>query len=486
MQRYNRVLLACCLAWTGFLTLGTTGAAASELLVGASTISITPDRPVNLTGQFHARIARSVESPCTATAVALESRDGDKVLDQAIMVSCDLVAIRGDIQDQLRKKVAPRLPGVDLKKMFLSATHTHTGPTMLEGLYDIPKDIMQPTEYVDFLVQRLGDLVVQAWESRKPGGVSWGLGHAVVACNRRMVYADGSAKMYGPTDQPDFRAVEGPEDHGVEVLFFWDKDKRLVATAVNVACTAQEVENLSVVSADFWHDVRIALRKQYGESLCVLGWIGAAGDQSPHLLWRKEAEERMREKRGLTRMQEISRRIVQAVAEAHEVAQTDIRYDAPLVHVVEDLKLPARLVTDKEFAEQTALAEALKKKPEAGEFRRLGWYQEVLDRYESQKANPFYDMELHVLRLGDVAIATNPFELYADYGIQMKAKSKAQQTFVIQLACTSGYYLPTAEAVRGGGYSAEVNSNLVGPEGGQVLVDRTVERINALWPAGKK
>jgi hypothetical protein len=33
-----------------------------------------------------------------------------------------------------------------------------------------------------------------------------------------------------------------------------------------------------------------------------------------------------------------------------------------------------------------------------------------------------------------------------------------------------------------GGYSGEVNSNLVGPEGGQVLVDRTVERINALWP----
>ena len=110
----------------------------------------------------------------------------------------------------------------------------------------------------------------------------------------------------------------------------------------------------------------------------------------------------------------------------------------------------------------------------------------MLDRYESQKTNPFYEMELHVLRLGDVAIATNPFELYTDYGIQMKARSKAQQTFVIQLACTSGYYLPTAEAVRGGGYSAEVNSNLVGPEGGQVLVDRTVERINALWPAGKK
>jgi len=45
-----------------------------------------------------------------------------------------------------------------------------------------------------------------------------------------------------------------------------------------------------------------------------------------------------------------------------------------------------------------------------------------------------------------------------------------------------GTYLPTAVAVRGGGYSAIVASSVVGPEGGQVLVDRTVDLINSLWP----
>ena len=90
------------------------------------------------------------------------------------------------------------------------------------------------------------------------------------------------------------------------------------------------------------------------------------------------------------------------------------------------------------------------------------------------------------MRLGDVAIATNPFELFTDFGIQMKSRSKAEQTFVIQLACKSGIYLPTAEAVKGGSYSATVKSNLVGPEGGQVLVDRTVEEINKLWNTDEK
>lgn len=62
-------------------------------------------------------------------------------------------------------------------------------------------------------------------------------------------------------------------------------------------------------------------------------------------------------------------------------------------------------------------------------------------------------MELHPLRIGDVAIATNAFEPYTDYGIQIKARSPALQTFMIQLA-GPGTYLPTERAVQGGGYSA--------------------------------
>jgi len=52
-----------------------------------------------------------------------------------------------------------------------------------------------------------------------------------------------------------------------------------------------------------------SLRAKYGKDLLVLGWTGAAGDQSPHLMFRKRAEERMRELRGLSRLDELSRRI---------------------------------------------------------------------------------------------------------------------------------------------------------------------------------
>ena len=94
-------------------------ALAAELLVGAATTSITPDRPVALSGQMHTRIAREVESPVTATALALESRQGDEVLDQAILVSCDLVATRRGMIEEVRKGLADRLPDFDPRKLAM-------------------------------------------------------------------------------------------------------------------------------------------------------------------------------------------------------------------------------------------------------------------------------------------------------------------------------------------------------------------------------
>lgn len=457
---------------------------AAELHAGGATVSITPDRPVALSGQMHTRVAREVESPVTATALALESRDGDKVLDQAILVSCDLVAIDAAVFDQARRRVKERLPDLDVRKLLLSATHTHTAPVMKEGDYEIPGDgVMQPAEYAEFLSARVAGAAVKAWESRKPGRAGWGLGHAVVAQNRRSVYADGRAQMYGPTDRPDFRGIEGPEDQGVEVLFFWDREGSLLATGVNVACPSQEVEGGSAVNADFWHDVRETLRARYGKDLLVLGWTGAAGDQSPHLMYRKRAEERMRTLRGLTRLKEISKRIVGAWEEAYEGARKEQHADAALVHKVATIELPVRAVTESEAAAARSKVETLSREPRNR--RLVVWHQAVVDRYERQQAGPVdpFRMELHVIRLGDVALATNGFELYTEFGIQMKARSRALQTFVIQLA-GPGTYVPTARAVRGGGYSAIVESNLVGPEGGQVLTDRTVELINSLWPEG--
>lgn len=455
---------------------------AAELRVGAASASITPDRPVALDGQMRTRISQGVESPVTANVLALESKDGDNVVDQAVLVSCDLVSIAAETRDRVREVAKERLPDLDPQKIVLSATHTHTAPVQMEGKYLIPEDgVMQPAEYTDFLVDQIIEAISEAWKSRKPAKVGWGMAHAVIAQNRRAIYADGSAKMYGSTSLDNFRGIEGPEDHAVEVLFFWDQDDKLFATAINIPCPSQEVESRNFINADVWHQIRQSLRAKHGEDLQIFGWTGVSGDQSPHLMYRKAAEERMRNLRKLGRLEELARRVVLAWEEAQEGAAQEKLSNVPLVHKVQNLDLPQRLVTQEEAADAKKTIDELSKDP--NNQRIVVWQGEVLKRRDAQQAGESltHPAEVHVIRLGDVAIATNPFELFTQYGIQMKGRSKALQTFLIQLA-GPGTYLATAEAIKGGGYSAIIQSNRVGAEGGQILVDKTVEAINALWP----
>lgn len=456
--------------------------------VGWAERDITPDRPVALAGQFHKRISQGVAAPLSVTALALETRGP---LEQAILVSCDLVAIRDGVQDRLRKRLEGKLEGFDLRKLLLSATHTHTAPVTEDGWYDVTEEgVMKPAEYLDFFLARAAEAVVEAWTARKPGGVTWGLGYAVAGLNRRIVYADGKSAMYGATNRPDFRGFEGAEDHAVESLFFFDGDRKLTGVAINVACPSQVVEQATTISSDFWDDVRVVLRERHHKDLKILGWCAAAGDQSPHPQLRKAADARMRKLSGnVSETRAIAVRIADAVDYAYRAVKSEVVTEPFFAHRVEDLKLPGRRVTEAEASAARAVLAPIEKKDvekrTSQDVSRLRWHGAVIKRFEKPEDTAVYPMELHVLRLGDVAIATNAFELYLDYGIQMRARSRALQTFVIQLAAGCGGYLPTERAVAGGGYSAIPESGLVGPEGGRVLVDRTVELMNGLWPAKK-
>lgn len=424
---------------------------AKPLYVGWASVDITPQQPVALTGQLSKRISQGVRDPLTATALALETPDAEGRREQAILVSCDFLYIVGVIQERIREAIRSEIPGFDPDKLFLNATHTHTGPGFLDdafgNLYDVSNDpgVMKASEYADFFVERVAQAAVEAWNNRKRGGMSWALSHAVVGMNRRAHYFDGTSVMYGKVNQENFSHIEGYEDHGVSLLFFWTPEQECTGVLINIACTSQETEGLSVVSADFWHDVRLELRRRLGQDLFVLPQCAAAGDQSPHYLLRAQAEKIMMERRGLDSRQEIARRIVDAVEDGFSLARHDIQSELLFKHTVARFPVPPH----------------------------------------SDQAAPFYltdpvnPLECHILRLGDLAMCTAPFELYLDYGLRVQARSPAVLTFVVQLACQHSGYLPTERAVQGGGYSAD--KFIVGPEGGQRWVEETLKAIQALW-----
>ncbi|WP_051160337.1 hypothetical protein [Cyclobacterium qasimii] len=464
---------------------------ASQLYIGSRTVDITPQLPVAVTGQFHLRIAEIAETPLIATVMVLETRGAEG--DLAIMVSCDALYIPTDLVALVRQAVKKQLPDIDENKIFLNATHTHTAPVLaLDGEYLIPKTgVTQVKDYRKFFVEKISAAIVGAYHDRSPGSVAWGMSYAVAGYNRRIVYADGTSGMSSKTNLPEFRSLEGSEDHDVNTLFFWNDQNKLISIVVGVASPSQEVEGRYAVNADYWHPVREGIKEKYGKDVNVLGWAAAAGDITPHIRYRKEADDRMRNLRNLSRTEELARRIILAVDESYDAVATERHSELVFKHQVEELPLPERWVTEKNYLEAKAFVtnakEQIAEDPKAADalYRMMNWQERTVKRYEKQLDNPkpMYPMDLHVIRLGDIAICTNEFELFSDFGIRMMARSKALQTFVIQLTGSSdwGSYLPTQRAVNGGAYSAIIHSNIVGPVGGQVLVDRTVEVIDQLW-----
>jgi len=499
-----------------------------NFFIGWSSADITPDEPVLLRGQYHARVSEGVMDPVTATVMALESGTGPSS-EKAIMISCDLVAIydgmhdRSDnnLRDNVRKLILESVPELSREHIFLNATHTHTAPYISsdndsERIYGVRLDAMSPAECCEYISKRIAKAGVEAWKNRQPGGISYGLGYAVVARNRIQALLSGKSVKGGSTNRPDFSHVEGYEDHTINLLYTWDNKKNLTGVVINIATDPQCTGGEFSVSADFWHETRMEVRERLGEDLFIYPQCGSAGDQGTLILVGAKAENRMQEmmfpvsddnieerlRSRMSKRKRIANQIADAVTDVYPFMDDYIEWDPEFGHRMEIVELTRRKISKEEVESALKESEEYKEQyeqlladfnenPELKE--RPRWYQDITrihtqmrrghnikERYELEKRDPQMPVEVHVLRIGDIVIATNPFELYLDFGIRMKARSPAIQTFVVQLA-GDGTYVPPSRSVAGGAYGAVPASNLVGPEGGQELVEKTLEMINELF-----
>lgn len=479
----------------------------SKLLIGWSETDTTPEGKVDLFGQYYHRLSTGIHSRLSATVLALESDHGE----QAVMVALDVALIDAEFQAELRAMLRPELPELDGAGVILNAIHTHNAPSVkafpaIAWLVELP-DALPAMEYRQFLLEKLRAAVIAAWRGRKPGGIARALGSARVGHCRRAVYTNGTAEMYGRTDRDDFLGIEGGEDSGVDLLFTFDENKKPTGVVVNLACPAQAMERTHLLSSDFTGEAKRLLQQRFGKNFRMLGQVSASGCQSPRDLTRNyRGEPDFWNEDGVA---EIGRRLDAAVADAFPKAAENIDFAPVLCHRVKPIALPRRRVSNQDVQ---AAREGLRKLeaalPETEAYRQFceevhrnekvpghpGPYDSklhhfvliqnlkaVVAREQDQDRQPEYPMELHAVRLGEAVFVTNPFELYLDFGHQIKARSAAEQTFIVQLCGGIGGYLPNARAEQLGGYGGLVINGEVGAEGGRKLVDLTVEEIRALW-----
>ena len=496
----------------------------SKVLIGWAEESIVPKKKVSLEGQFFERISEYVESEITVTAMAVEV-DGE----QMILVSADIAMCKDWLLALVRSKFDEFHTGVDSKKLMVAATHTHTSHVMREGnkgvssfasvveildeflpkgkkytTFVTPDDsVMAPEEAGEFVAERIALAAKRAWENRQEALFSNEFGRAAVGMNRRVSYDDGSAQMWGDTNTANFVALEGGNDSGIELLYTFDTNKKLTGIVANIACPAQILEQRSFISADYWGRTKAILREKLGEEIYLLGLCGAGGDQCPRDLVRwvdpetpiddpnvkrpnlikRKADSSMYDVSGCNR---VGKRIANEIISVYEEI-TELQEEAVFKHKVINLGLPLRKATMAEYNHAVRELEYYvdkNKDKEVFNFEdnaRMHVHAGTIMRYRMQQDTEIYPIEYHVIRLGNISIVTNPFELFLDYGNRIKARSYSEQTFIVQLCCGGGAYLPTEKAEKAGHYSAYISSGYVGHEGGDLLVRDSIAQINEMW-----
>ena len=490
----------------------------SEIKIGWSEVDITPNRKIGLAGQFFERITDVVESPLTITGFALETDD-----DQMIICSCDIISITHQLNEIVKDRLSGKLP-ISVDKVIINSIHCHTSyvytrkdrlqgdcvkifrrySSYTETNEDTHKlEMMDPDEALEFLAEKIEEAALLAWENRKEAYYANAFGRAVVGHCRRVVYNDGSAKMWGETNNKNFARLESGNDSGIELMFTFDKDKKLSGVIANIACPAQVVEHRNFISSDYWGKVKQYLREKYGESLKVLGLCSAAGDQAPRDLIRFVSGETSTndpniehkfdvERRADPSMFDISglklvgKRIANEISLIYEEGNYEILNEGLLIHEKVILDIPVRRVSNKEYEYSDNFLKKFfanygDKEITFEETAKLYLYAGTIERYEIQDKIRSLAEEIHIVRFNDVAFATNPYELFIDYGNIIRSRSKAKQTFLIQLACASDGYLPTEIAEKGGHYSAYITGGTTGHEGGNYLVEETIKHINKMF-----
>ena len=491
-----------------------------RLRIGWASRDVSTDLPVVIPGGWTRPIAKGMTDKLTLTALAI-----DNGVDQVIFLSCDHVHLGAGNVRQIQRLVAKMEPKLPRSKWIVNSTHTHTGVALYgPGRHGIPEGIPfdEKAEYRAMFIRSAAEAIVEAWRKRAYGKIAWGHGFVVAGFSRRTIYKEdltkisrfkhdpmspvmpGHGTMHGP-NIPEFSHYEAGMDPFANYLFTFDMDDRLTGAIINLSTTAQcGNPDHAHLSADFWHEARQAFKAKYGD-IYILPQCAAAGDITPRQQhYRKAQVRRLKLKYGdrsdeftIRYRMDVADRILASFGEVLEWASKDKRHTLPICHTIIQPKLARATFSPEDVAAAQKCLDELEKTPlpenvdpvaknRALSYRatQRGKFTKVVKTAESVQKVPALEAELHIVRIGDIAFASNPFELFIDYMHRIQRQSPYELTFIVQLAQMGGTpagYLPTERAVANRGYSAEPYSYSTSPAGGDTLVAETVKELRRLY-----
>ena len=442
-----RLVLALVLLFGAAGTAAFAQAPAKGFRAGAHAMDITPTKfPISVNGGMQDRQVNAAHDRLHARCLVLD--DGTT---QLALVVCDSCMIPREILDDAKQQ-ASKATGIPSGRMLISATHTHSAPTVA-GVFQSDPD----QDYAKFLAERIAQGIARAQANLAPARVGWGVGKDPTQLfNRRWKMKPGTldADPFGRTTDtvkmnPGYLhkglvGPAGPIDPDVSLLAVQSPDGKPVAVLANYSL--HYVGGVPALSADYFGMFADRLTQLLDAGKLQPPFVGilsnATSGDINNVNYAAAAP-------GRREPGEQARLVADSVARAAHAALKEIKYrdTASLAMAEQEIELGVRLPDAADLARAQGILEQAKG-------RTLKSLPEIYARETVLLAKypPMVKAKLQALRVGELGIVSIPCEVFVEIGLEIKQRSPLKPTFIIELANGYNGYLPTPEQHKLGGY----------------------------------
>jgi neutral ceramidase len=443
----------------------------STLKIGISEVNYTPEIGLDLVGNYRGDdyASRGVHDSLYAKALVASDGKGEKVA----ILSIDICELPKEPVEFMRNYIASKTD-IRPENVMIMATHTHSGPP--SGLY-APK----AKEYLT----RAAGAVLEANENLKSTVVSVGRSiESRISHNRRLKCKDGTTHMCWEKFEPGF-VIEpwGSIDPEVITLSFEQEGKQ-TGVLVNFGCHATTLTgNNWLYSADYPGYLAEAIKRVKGKEFKSLFCNGCCGNVT-QVDYRIGFPDTFQECQRIGYILAVS--AMEAIQNSKQVATDKIAASREMVPL-------SRIdITD----EQLEWAQKIMKKVEKEgmppiQADGIPDAQYAKDWIEMRKNQDIIDsVEVMVIRIGDIAFAGLPGEIFNEFGKDIKAKSPCKNTIVTGLTNDERAYFPTAISFTQGpkgftpyitGYETTPGSTLYEIGSGEKLAESAINQLNSIF-----
>jgi hypothetical protein len=443
----------------------------NSLEIGIAEVNYTPAIGLKLVGNYRGDdyASRGVHDSLYAKALVASDGKGQKVA----VLTIDICLIPAESVEFMRSCISSQ---TDIKpeNVMIMATHSHSGPPA--GLDD-PK----AKEYL----ARAAGAVILANNRLKPTVLAVGRSKEDrISHNRRLKCKDGSTHMCWEKFEPGFVLEPwGSIDPEVITMSFEQEGKQ-TGVLVNFGCHATTMTgNNWLYTADYPGYLAEAVKRVRGKDFVSLFCNGCCGNvtQVDYRIGFPDTYQECQRIGYLLGVSALEAMQNEKVVTGNEIAVS--REMVPLSRID---------ITD----EQLAWANAIMKKVEKEgmppiQADGIPDAQYAKDWIEMRKNQNVTDsVEVMVIRIGDVAFAGLPGEMFNEFGRDIKAKSPCRNTIVTGLTNDERAYFPTAVSFTQGlsgftpmitGYETTPGSTLYEIGSGEKLAESAVNQLNRIF-----